>query len=67
MGIDNVVHAGWHRHVWDHRLESAERGKVPIGDFAGIKSREEFLVRALKLLRIDLSVTDYGSDLLPFS
>lgn len=66
-GADGTVHEGWHRHVWDHRAGSAERSKVPIGDFAGVKSREEFLIRALKLFRIDLSATDYGSDLLPFA
>jgi hypothetical protein len=66
-GMDGGVHAGWHRHVWDHRLESAERGKVPVSDFGNIKSREEFLIRALKLLKVELSSTDHGTDLLPFS
>jgi len=66
-GIDGASHTGWHRHAWNHRAESAERNKVPVEDFAGIRSREEFLIRALKLLRIDMSATDYGSDLLPFS
>jgi hypothetical protein len=67
LGADSAIHTGWHRHMWDDKVESAERSKIPIGDFAGVKSREEFLIRALKLLRIDLSATDYGSDLLPFS
>jgi len=67
LGLDGTVRAGWHRHIWDHKAESAEKGKVPMGDFAGLKSREEFLIRALKLLRVDLSATDYGSDLLTFS
>ena len=67
LGIDGETHPGWHRHVWNHKRQSAERSKVPIGDFAGVKSREEFLIRALKLLRIELSARDYGSDLLPFS
>jgi hypothetical protein len=67
FGTDEAIHAGWHRHVWDHKMSSAEKRKTPVRDFDGVRSREEFLIRALKLLRIDLSATDYGTDLLPFA
>lgn len=67
VGTDDALHSGWHRHVWDHKSVSAEKHKVPVDDFGGIRSREEFLIRALKLFHIELSATDYESDPLPFS
>ncbi|MFY9674227.1 MAG: hypothetical protein WAK13_07220 [Terriglobales bacterium] len=66
-GGDGALHSGWHRHIWDHRLQSAEKNKVPAQDLNGIGSREEFLIRALKFFRIDLNATDYGTDSLPFA
>ena len=65
--MDGTIHAGWHRHVWDHKTSSAEKNKIPVKDFDGVTSREEFLIRALKSMDIDLSATDYGTDLLPFA
>jgi hypothetical protein len=67
LSQDGSMNSGWHRHVWDNKLGSAERNKDPVKDFDGVGSREEFLVRALKLFRIDLSATDYGTDELPFT
>lgn len=67
VDADGSIHSGWHRHVWDNKIGSAERNKRPVKDFDGVGSREEFLVRALKLFHVDLSATDYGTDELPFT
>lgn len=67
LGIDGTIHSGWHRHMWNTRAKSAEKDKVPISDFEGVSSREEFIIRALKLMRTNLSAKDYGQDLLPLS
>jgi hypothetical protein len=51
---------GWHRHVWNQKHRTAKSIKVG-------RTREEFIIRALKELRIALSKVDYESDKLPFN
>lgn len=67
LAIDGTIESGWHRHKWNLKKRSAERDKVPISDMNGIGSREEFIIRALKLMNVKLSATDYGQDILPFN
>jgi len=66
-GHDGVQYSGWHRHIWNVNAQSAERHKVPAVDLNGVASREEFVIRVLKLLHVSVSATDYGQDLLPFA
>jgi hypothetical protein len=59
---------GWHRHEWDAKANSAERLKIPLGDFGGeILSAEEFLIRAFSELRILLNSRNAGNSRLQFS
>jgi len=55
---------GWHRHVWEPADENADRRKVPITELDGIKSRQDFVTRGLRVLRIQLNATDHGQELL---
>jgi hypothetical protein len=60
--------SGWHRHGWDARRKSAERVKLSLDGFdANLSSREEFLIRAFKELRILLNKDDHGNAELPLS
>lgn len=58
---------GWHRHVWNQKYQTAKSMKTPVQGFDGVKTREEFVIRALKELRITLSKVDHESDKLPFN
>jgi hypothetical protein len=62
--IDGEIAHGWHRHQWDPDEEKAERGKVPIANFEGVEDREQFLIRALSVLRVKLNAVDHGQDTL---
>lgn len=64
---DGTIGSGWHRHCWDEKQTSAEKNKIPVGDLTGDLSKEEFLIRALSILRITLSGNDNGSDELQFA
>ncbi len=54
---------GWHRHQWNQRHQSAKHDKIPAPDLSEVDSREEFLIRALKMMRIKLNARDYGDKL----
>jgi hypothetical protein len=54
---------GWHRHQWDQRAQSAKRIKLPAPDLNGVDAREQFLNRALSMMRIRLNARDYGEQL----
>lgn len=59
--------SGWHRHIWNVKTQTAEKNKQPVFDLNAIGSREEFLIRVLKMMHISVSATDYGQDLLSLS
>ena len=65
---DGAKHVGWHRHFWGNDSESRNDAHIhePIDDFDDVFMIEEFLIRALKVMRVRLSATDYGTDFLPF-
>ncbi len=54
---------GWHRHQWDQSKQSAKEWKIPAPDLNGADSREQFIIRALKMMRINLNARDYGDQL----
>jgi hypothetical protein len=60
---DGSTGHGWHRHQWNQREQSAKRIKIPAPDFDGIDAREQFLTRALSVMRIRLNARDYGEQL----
>jgi hypothetical protein len=60
---DGTAAHGWHRHRWDQRAQSAKATKLPARDFDAIDAREQFLIRALSLMRITLNARDYGEQL----
>jgi len=55
---------GWHRHVWEPADENAERRKMPITELDGVTSRDQFLTRGLRVMRIQLNAIDHGQELL---
>lgn len=64
---DGTKQVGWHRHVWDSRIQSAELSKAPVQGFDDPKLvRSDFLLRAFSEMRILVSRNDYGSADLPF-
>ena len=67
VGMDGAIYSGWHRHLWNVKARSAEKDKALVSDLDGISSREEFVIRVLKLMHTTVSATDYGQDLLPFA
>jgi hypothetical protein len=64
--VNGDVAHGWHRHQWSASDESADVGKIPIDILDDITTREEFLIRSFKLLRISLNPLDHGQDILRF-
>lgn len=60
---DGSTGHGWHRHEWSQQAQSAKHRKIPVPDFAGIEAREQFLIRALSIMRIKLNARDYGEQL----
>lgn len=54
---------GWHRHEWNAKHEEAEILKVAVDSFDGITTQDEFLIRGMNLLRIQLNAKDLGQDL----
>ena len=67
--IDSVgsVASGWHRHIWDRRHQNADSNKVSVQGFDEVKTRDQFIVRALKEMSISLNRTDHGTDELQFN
>jgi len=65
-GMDGAFHEGWHRHVWNHRQQSAERNKIPVSDLGVIKGRDHFPNIVFNLMGILLDRNDHGPDELPF-
>lgn len=65
-GMDGMLHEGWHRHVWNHRQQSAERSKVPVLDLAIIRGREHFLNIVFNIMGILLDRNDHGPEELHF-
>jgi hypothetical protein len=61
--IDGTKASGWHRHQWDQRQQTAKYIKIPISDFDGVDSREQFVIRAFNLMRIKVNRTDHGYQL----
>jgi len=66
VGNDGNRKSGWHRHVWNQKLQSAKSGKIPVQGLDEVNNREDFVIRALKEMNITLNKTDYGTDQLPF-
>jgi hypothetical protein len=64
---DGNMGSGWHRHARNEKQLSAEKNKYPVGDLTEYLAKEEFLIRALKIMRITLSANDNGSDKLQFA
>ena len=60
--LDGSIGRGWHRHRWNPAEDSAERDKVPIKDFDTARNREQFLVRAMNILRITLDQSSDGEN-----
>jgi hypothetical protein len=59
--------SGWHRHEWDQRRRTAKSIKNPVQGFDSVKSREDFIIRTLKEMRIQLNKVDHESDKLPLN
>jgi hypothetical protein len=59
--------SGWHRHLWDRKHQSAKSSKVSVQGFDEVKTRDQFIIRALKEMHITLNRTDYGTDELQFN
>jgi hypothetical protein len=64
--VDGFRRHGWHKHVWDAVEEDADAHKVAIDCFEGAADLREWLIRALKELRIQSSGKDYGEPTLQF-
>jgi hypothetical protein len=60
---DGSIGHGWHRHQWNQRTQSSKHLKIPVPDFNGIDAREQFLIRALSVMRIRVNARDYGDQL----
>lgn len=58
---DGQIGRGWHRHMWDADAESAERLKTPVSGLDGVITREDFLMRALQVMRVNLD-DKYGAN-----
>jgi hypothetical protein len=65
-GMDGTLYQGWHRRVWNHRHQSAERNKIPVADLDVIKGRDHFLNIVFNLMGILLDRNDHGPDELQF-
>jgi hypothetical protein len=52
---------GWHKHIWDARVENSKKLKESIAGFEELPNAAEFLIRAFKELKISLSGKDYGN------
>ncbi len=50
--VDGNEQAGWHRRVWNARTKHA-KGKHTVDGFDGDLAFDQFLIRALKELRIN--------------
>jgi len=61
--IDGTKGHGWHRHQWNQRKQDAKDSKIPLADFDNVDAREQFLIRALSLLKIKWNKVDYGDQL----
>jgi hypothetical protein len=64
--VDGLRRHGWHKHVWDAAEEDADAHKVAIDCFGGATDLREWLIRALKELRVQSSGKDYGEPTLQF-
>jgi hypothetical protein len=51
---------GWHRHHWNPAEDSAERHKLPLEDFNEVQTRQDFINRAMSVLRFRLNRLDHG-------
>jgi len=62
--VDFEGGTGWHRHDFSEEQQSAERSKSSITGFHDHLTQAEFLVRALKLMKI--AVNKHSDGILPF-
>ena len=63
---DNQSMSGWHRHLYDGKSKSADNLKASVEGFDDIFNKQQFLLRAFKLMKILLNAVDYGPTELPY-